>query len=181
MTPGMQVRVVNSYEAASLAVDVIKLRKVDYKNTSIRACLVVHHKHGTVGVIITLPTEGNPIRATLASPDFITSKPSPLAPADFEGSRSWALYLANLAFNKPRWYSVAAKQVGNQSGFNRRRSKKDTKQLKAHWTSKGLLTYLYSSVFERFLSLSPLSFPESPLSMKCDMFPNVKPVNITVA
>lgn len=29
MTPGMQVRVVNSYEAASLAVEVIKLRKVD--------------------------------------------------------------------------------------------------------------------------------------------------------
>lgn len=32
MTPGMQVSVVNSYEAASLSVDVIKLRKVDYKN-----------------------------------------------------------------------------------------------------------------------------------------------------
>lgn len=111
MTPGMQVKVVNSYEAASLAVDVIKLRKVDYKTPSIRACLV-HQKYGTTGVIVTLPTEGNPIRATLASPDFITSKPSPLAPADFEGSRSWALYLANLAFNKPRWYSVAAKQVG---------------------------------------------------------------------
>lgn len=25
----------------------------------------------------TLPTEGKPIKATLASPDFITSKPSP--------------------------------------------------------------------------------------------------------
>lgn len=31
MTPGMQVKVVNSYEAASLSVDVIKLRNVDYK------------------------------------------------------------------------------------------------------------------------------------------------------
>lgn len=31
MTPGMQVKVVNSYEAASLSVDVIKLRKVDYR------------------------------------------------------------------------------------------------------------------------------------------------------
>ncbi len=26
---------------------------------------------------ITFPTDGNPINATLASPDFITSKPSP--------------------------------------------------------------------------------------------------------
>lgn len=34
MTPGMQVKVVNSYEAASLSVAVIKLRNVDYKNTS---------------------------------------------------------------------------------------------------------------------------------------------------
>lgn len=56
---------------------------------------------------LTLPTEGKPIRATRASPDFITSKPSPLTPADLEGSRSWALYLASLAFSKPRWYSVA--------------------------------------------------------------------------
>lgn len=37
----------------------------------------------------------------------MTSKPSPLAPADLEGSSSWALYLASLAFSNPRWYSVA--------------------------------------------------------------------------
>ena len=45
--------------------------------------------------------------ATLASPDFWTSNPVP-PPLDFPtGSRSWARYRANLAFNKPRWYSVA--------------------------------------------------------------------------
>lgn len=37
---------------------------------------------------LTLPTEGNPMRATRASPDFMTSKPSPLDEADLEGSRS---------------------------------------------------------------------------------------------
>ena len=55
----------------------------------------------------TFPTDGNPMRATLASPDFWTSKPVP-PPLDFPtGSRSWALYRASLAFNRPRWYSVA--------------------------------------------------------------------------
>lgn len=55
----------------------------------------------------TFPTDGNPMSATLASPDFCTSKPVP-PPLDFPtGSRSWARYRANLAFNKPRWYSVA--------------------------------------------------------------------------
>lgn len=52
------------------------------------------------------------MRATRASPDFMTSKPSPLAPDDLEGSRSWALYLASLALSKPRWYSVAAGMNG---------------------------------------------------------------------
>ena len=51
--PGIQVRVVNSYAAATLAVSVSFVSMVD------------------------LPTEGNPIKATRASPDFITSNPSP--------------------------------------------------------------------------------------------------------
>lgn len=56
---------------------------------------------------LTLPTEGKPISATRASPDFMTSKPSPLEEADLEGSSSWARYLASFAFSRPRWYSVA--------------------------------------------------------------------------
>ena len=35
----------------------------------------------------TFPTEGNPMRATLASPDFRTSKPSPFSDF-FDGSKS---------------------------------------------------------------------------------------------
>ena len=48
----------------------------------------------TLSVVVTverrvdLPTDGNPIRATRASPDFITSKPSPLAPDLPVGSKS---------------------------------------------------------------------------------------------
>lgn len=51
---------------------------------------------------LTLPTEGKPISATRASPDFMTSKPSPLDEDDLEGSRSWARYLASFAFSRPR-------------------------------------------------------------------------------
>ena len=76
---------------------------------------------------VTLPTDGNPINATLASPDFITSNPSPFAwpivimcllitvnsltlPAPLLGaSINWALYFASLALSKPKWYSVAAR------------------------------------------------------------------------
>jgi len=43
---------------------------------------------GELGHALTLPTEGKPISATRASPDFITSKPSPLAAEDLEGSNS---------------------------------------------------------------------------------------------
>lgn len=58
---------------------------------------------------VDLPTDGKPMRATRASPDFITSKPSPLPP-DLDGSNNCALYLASFAFNKPKWCSVAANQ-----------------------------------------------------------------------
>ena len=51
---------------------------------------------------VTLPTDGNPIMATLASPDFKTSKPSPFSPFLPEGSKSWDRYLASLAFNVPK-------------------------------------------------------------------------------
>jgi hypothetical protein len=53
-----------------------------------------------------LPTDGNPMRATLASPLFNTSKPSPFSDF-FDGSKSWDLYLASFAFRRPKWYSVA--------------------------------------------------------------------------
>jgi len=53
ITPGIQVNVVNSYEAAADSVRVTVLNNV------------------------LLPTDGKPIRAIRASPDLITSKPSP--------------------------------------------------------------------------------------------------------
>lgn len=56
---------------------------------------------------LTLPTEGNPIRATLASPDLSTSNPAALSPPFLGGSNNWDLYLANFALSKPKWYSVA--------------------------------------------------------------------------
>lgn len=40
--------------------------------------------------------------ATRASPDFITSKPSPPFPLLPSGSSSIARYLANLPFSRPR-------------------------------------------------------------------------------
>ena len=56
----MHVKVVNSYAAASLAVPVRVVRRVD------------------------LPTEGKPTRPTRVSPDLLTSKPRPasLEPED---------------------------------------------------------------------------------------------------
>ena len=53
MTPGIQVNVVNSYEAAVDSVRVTVLNNV------------------------LLPTDGKPISAIRASPDLTTSKPSP--------------------------------------------------------------------------------------------------------
>lgn len=55
----------------------------------------------------TFPTDGKPIRATRASPDFWTSKPVP-PPLDLPvGSSSCARYRASFAFKRPKWYSVA--------------------------------------------------------------------------
>ena len=59
------------------------------------------------GLEFTFPTEGNPIMATRASPDLSTSKPSPFSPFLPVGSSSCPRYLASLAFNVPKWYSVA--------------------------------------------------------------------------
>ena len=70
-TPGMAVRVVNEYAAASLLVLVILDKKVDF------------------------PTEGNPTSATRASPLLLTSKPLPPPPLPPVGSRSWALSRAS--------------------------------------------------------------------------------------
>lgn len=65
-TPGMAVRVVKEYAAASLRVLVILLRNVD------------------------LPTDGKPTRATRASPLLLTSKPAPPPPDPPVGSSNWA-------------------------------------------------------------------------------------------
>jgi len=53
MTPGIQVKVVNSYPATFEKVPVNLVKSVDF------------------------PTDGNPTSPTLASPDFDTSNPSP--------------------------------------------------------------------------------------------------------
>ena len=50
---------------------------------------------------VDFPTEGKPINATLASPDFKTSKPSPFSDF-FGGSKSCDLYFASFAFNNPK-------------------------------------------------------------------------------
>lgn len=73
-TPGIAVRVVNEYAAASLLVLVILLRKVD------------------------LPTDGNPTSATRASPLLLTSKPAPPPPEPPVGSSSWALNRASFLY-----------------------------------------------------------------------------------
>lgn len=53
---------------------------------------------------VDLPTEGNPIMPTRASPDLETSKPSPatafLPPV---GSMISRLSLASLALSRPKW------------------------------------------------------------------------------
>ena len=56
---------------------------------------------------VDLPTEGKPMRATLPSPYFCTSKPSWPEPPVLGGSWSWVRSLASLALSWPRWYSVA--------------------------------------------------------------------------
>lgn len=51
--------------------------------------------------------ETRTIKATRASPDFMTSNPSPPLPPFFSGSSSIARYLASLALSVPRWYSIS--------------------------------------------------------------------------
>mmetsp|Transcript_69137 Transcript_69137/g.124645 ORF Transcript_69137/g.124645 Transcript_69137/m.124645 type:complete len:226 (+) Transcript_69137:696-1373(+) len=84
--PGMQVRVVNSYEATSLSWPVILLSSVD------------------------LPTDGKPTKPIRASPVLDTSKPAfagppplPFVPSVTICARS----LASLAFSRPRCPFVA--------------------------------------------------------------------------
>ncbi len=74
MTPGIQVKVVNSYAADNEAVSVTELKSVD------------------------LPTDGKPIMHTLALPNRLTSKPYPL-PSLVLGSSNVVLNLASLAFS----------------------------------------------------------------------------------
>mmetsp|Transcript_8949 Transcript_8949/g.31584 ORF Transcript_8949/g.31584 Transcript_8949/m.31584 type:complete len:254 (-) Transcript_8949:193-954(-) len=84
-TPGMAVRVVNSYAAASDSVPVSFVNSVD------------------------LPTEGKPTSPTRVSPLLLTSKPSPAPPplpltADDTTS---AFSFARRAFSSPRCFAVA--------------------------------------------------------------------------
>lgn len=51
--------------------------------------------------IYTFPTDGKPMSATLASPLFNTSNPSPFSDF-FDGSNNCDLYFANFAFNNPK-------------------------------------------------------------------------------
>jgi hypothetical protein len=52
---------------------------------------------------VLLPTEGNPIIPTLASPALDTSNPSPATPFfPPDGSISYLLSLATLAFKRPK-------------------------------------------------------------------------------
>lgn len=60
----------------------------------------------------TFPTDGKPINAIRASPDFNTSNPSPFSPF-FDGSSNCDRYFASLALRRPKWYSVAAKTIDN--------------------------------------------------------------------
>ena len=52
--------------------------------------------------IVLLPTEGNPNKATRASPCLTTSNPSPLSPTFLGGSNNWLRNFANLAFIIPK-------------------------------------------------------------------------------
>ena len=80
----MQVKVVNSLSCTSEYVSVNVFNKVLF------------------------PTEGKPISPIRASPDLITSKPSPFAPPERIMDSTCSLRdLAILAFNKPRCPSVA--------------------------------------------------------------------------
>lgn len=56
---------------------------------------------------VDLPTEGNPIIPTRASPDFDTSNPYPVTFLPPDGSINYRFSLASLAFSKPTWNDVA--------------------------------------------------------------------------
>ena len=77
-TPGIHVKVVNSYAAASLSV--------------LQSILSIDD----------LPTDGYPIITHLALPFFSTSNPSPLGPFLDPASSYIVLSLANRAFNYPQ-------------------------------------------------------------------------------
>ena len=56
---------------------------------------------------VDLPTEGNPMNPTDATPVRATSNPVPPPPPLLDGVRSSRLSLASLAFSWPRWKEVA--------------------------------------------------------------------------
>ena len=54
------------------------------------------------------PTEGKPMRHIQVSPDFMKSKPLPLSPQERIIDSTCSLFnFVVLAFNKPRWFSMA--------------------------------------------------------------------------
>ena len=85
-TPGIQVRVVNSYAAI--------FEKVPYIRNVQPVSLVSR---------VDFPTDGKPIIPTRASPDLDTSNPYPPTPPFLPpaGSINSRLSLASLAFSKP--------------------------------------------------------------------------------
>jgi hypothetical protein len=86
-TPGIQVRVVNSY--AAIFENVPNIR---------------NDQPVSLVSKVDLPTDGNPIIPTLASPDLETSNPYPPTPPFLPpaGSINYRLSLASLAFSKPK-------------------------------------------------------------------------------
>lgn len=179
--PGMHVKVVNSYAQASEWVLVSLFSSVD------------------------LPTEGNPISATRASPDFMTSNPSPYfvvqghvsqercwewsvlmlafhcakvsvsrlavlavftLTAALPGSKSWTRYLASLAFNRPKWYSVAScMQLQRQMSVNWTSLRLVLEKVEDVWLESQCPVNHYPCSFgsSRFPSRYRRSFPEYPI------------------
>lgn len=85
-----------------------QLSNVEYVRSQQLVTFSLHCNYIKKNIVrLTLPTEGKPISATLASPLFITSKPSPFSPFFPDGSNNCDRYLASLALSTPKWYSVA--------------------------------------------------------------------------
>lgn len=168
----MQVSVVNSYEAHSLAVVVTVLRRVDYKIQKFSVKSIASwfeskpQKHPTTHPFsrtfpFTFPTDGKPMRATLASPDLSTSNPSPSF--DFlEGVNSSERYLANFALRTPKWYSVAKKTLEISHSYFKLNQPSTFAERKYTLNTIKTQVYLCFSASEQSPSRFRISFQEFP-------------------